>query len=297
MNIVDRKVWLGVLVLVSVVSQALAETPLGELRVMSFNVRTSTAKDGPNAWPLRREMMVRTIEAFDPDLLGVQECQPDQRDALREALGAKYDWVGIPRDDGKTRGEIAAVVFRRERFEKLREGHFWLSETPEVVGSKGWDAAITRTVSWVELKDRRRDGDGRLFVFNTHFDHKGPQARLESAKLLRKRIEQITREAPVIVTGDFNARETSEPYRALLAGEMLYDTFPDVHKTPTTQDFTFHGFTGKNEGGRRIDWVLRSRHFETISAGIDKTNEQGRYPSDHFPVTATLRWRSSGTGE
>ena len=263
-----------------------------DLRVMSFNIRNSVAQDGENAWPLRREMLVRTIEGFGPDLLGLQECQPDQRDFLRDALGERYDLVGIPRDDGKTRGEICAVLFSRDRFIKVREGHFWLSETPEVPGSRSWDAAITRIVTWVELKDRRAPGEASVVVFNTHFDHKGPQSRRESARLLRQRIIDVSGEGPVIVLGDFNAAQASAPHRTLLEGGRLADTFEDVHKTPaTTQAFTFHGFTGRNERSNRIDWVLRSPHFETREAAIDRFNERGRYPSDHFPVTAVLRWK------
>ena len=268
----------------------------GELRVMSFNIRNSFSQDGEDAWPLRREMVLATIQAFEPDILGLQETQPDQRDFLQERMNKTHEFIGVGRDDGKNKGEIASVIFRRQRFEKLREGHFWLSQTPDVIGSKGWDAAVVRICTWVELKDRAAGGRS-LFVFNTHFDHKGVQAREQSARLLRRQVEQIAAGAPAIVMGDFNARENSPVQKTLLEGDLLSDTFVDTHPGgQTEQDYTFHGFTGKLRGAaaHRIDWILRSDHFATRQAAIDKTRgENGRYPSDHFPVTAVLRWREA----
>src|SRR5690349_20912672 len=117
-----------------------------DIKVMSFNIRYGSAPDGLNAWPFRRELLFKTIENFDPDLLGLQEVLPFQRDQLIERLKSD-DFVGVPRGDGKTTGEIAGIMFRRERFEKLRAGHFWLSPTPDVAGSKGWDAALPRIVT------------------------------------------------------------------------------------------------------------------------------------------------------
>lgn len=266
---------------------------------MSFNIRFGTALDGANSWPFRRELLFKTIEKYDPDLLGLQEVLPFQRAQLIERLKS-LDFVGVPRGDGKTTGEISGAMFRRERFEKVREGHFWLSPTPDVPGSKGWDAALPRIVTWVELRDRRSD-NGRLFFFNTHWDHKGPEARLQSAILMRQRMKTIAADTPVIVTGDFNAPFHSEPYRRMTAPKSddgaprLFDSFIELHPKPTTQDFTPHPFTGKNDHPIRIDWILHTQEFQTAQAGIDHTNDNGRYPSDHFPVTATFGWRAAAT--
>lgn len=282
----------AVVVLVWVVlapaAPALATAGAQALRVMSFNIRFATPKDGTNAWPLRKELLFQTIETFNPHLLGLQEVHPSQGVEVRERFDGTYGFIGVPRDDGKTSGEMAAVMYRRDRFELVRTATFWLSDTPEIVGSKGWDAALPRVVTWVELRDRAATPARPIFFFNTHFDHKGRQAQLESAKLLQQRIVEIAGAAPVVVTGDFNAPQGSEPHRALL--QVLSDTFPEIHPQPTTRHFTYHGFTGKNERANRIDWVLRSRHFKTLDAAIDRTNTDGRYPSDHFPVTAVLQW-------
>jgi endonuclease/exonuclease/phosphatase family metal-dependent hydrolase len=259
-----------------------------DLRVMTFNIRLVNLKDGANGWLLRREMLYRTVEAFDPDLLGTQEVKLLQREDLKRRLTA-YDTVGVGRDDGKDAGEHSLVMFKRERFEKVREGTFWLSETPEKAGSKGWDAQLPRICSWVELRDRKSGGRPIVF-FNTHWDHIGKTARAESAKLMRRKVEEIAgAEKPVVITGDFNSPSGSGPYKELL-GNRFVEAWGEVNRHPTTQDFTAHGFTGKNPRGERIDWILHSSPFRTKSAEINRYSENGRFPSDHFPVQAVLRW-------
>jgi endonuclease/exonuclease/phosphatase family metal-dependent hydrolase len=258
-----------------------------ELRVMSFNIRYDNPLDGENAWPKRRELAFATIEKFAPDLLGLQEVQHGQAKAFAARMKG-YEMHGVARDD-HPRSERSSILFKRERFEKVRGGDFWLSETPDAAGSKGWDADLPRIVSWVELRDR--DAGGRtVFFFNTHWDHRGAEARAQSAKLMRSRVADIAGDKPVIITGDFNTPQESGPYKTMLGGGF-FDAFPEVHQQPTRDDYTFHGFTGtSNRGHSRIDWVLRSRHFRTVDAGIDRTNDHGRYPSDHFPVYAVFEW-------
>jgi endonuclease/exonuclease/phosphatase family metal-dependent hydrolase len=279
---------------------ASATTRPAELRVMSFNIRYATPRDIPagNAWPLRKELVFKTIAAFDPDIMGLQEVLPTQGEELKARFAATHDFIGVPRNDGKTAGEMVPVLFRRQRFEKVRDGTFWLSETPDAVGSKGWDADLPRIVTWVELRDRRHDNRPVLFL-NTHFDHLGKQARVESAKLMRRRMIELAGDVgdkAIIVTGDFNVPQYSPPYKELLgdadATLRLVETFKEANPKPTTRDYTFHGFFGTNTRADRIDWMLRSDHFKTTKAAIDRTNDEGRYPSDHYPVTAVLDWRS-----
>jgi endonuclease/exonuclease/phosphatase family metal-dependent hydrolase len=269
-------------------SAARADEP-ADLRVMSFNIRYGSAKDGADHWEKRRELLFSTIEAFKPDLLGGQEVEAFQADELRERLKG-YGFVGAGRDDGKLKGEMTPIYFRADRFEKLDEGHFWLSETPEKPGSKGWDTSLPRIASWVKLRDKAAK---REFTFlNTHFDHRGKVARLESAKLVRKRLEALAGKAPVVVTGDFNSGEGSEPYQALVGGDglKLTDSYRAVHPTRAKDEGTAHGFKGGRTGAR-IDWILHTEHFTPTAATIDHTSKDGRYPSDHFAVTAVLRWK------
>ena len=271
------------------------EAPGGPpLRVMSFNVRFGTADDGPNAWPLRRDLLVRTIRRFDPDLLGVQEAMAFQWDDLCAAIDRDYGFHGAGREDGRRSGESAGIYFRRGRFECLDAGHFWLSETPDEPGSRGWDAELPRMASWVKLRDRKQASraGGTVMFLNTHWDHFGKKARFESAKLIRRKVLEIHPAGAVIIVGDFNAREDDEEYAELLRaaddeGPRYVDAYRAVHPSRMTDEASFHGFKGGKEGSR-IDWIFHSDDLVPTEARIDRFNEDGRYPSDHYPVTALL---------
>lgn len=261
---------------------------------MSFNIRYGTARDGDNAWPKRKDFVVDTIKAFKPDVLGTQETLGFQRDYLAKHLPG-YGVLGVGRNDGKDKGEMMAVYYRKDRFEKLAGGHFWLSETPDKIGSKSWDSSLPRMVTWLKLKDKKT---GKPFMFyNTHFDHRGPTARLESAKLIRKRVAALDNDMPAIVTGDFNNGEGAAPYKAMFATTKendsetpspLLDTYRARVPVRAKNEGTFSAF-GKNVGSARIDWIGVTKHWEIKDAQIDRTNRDGVAPSDHFPVTAVLR--------
>ena len=258
------------------------------VRVMSFNIRNSRAKDGENAWDKRKAFFVATIRAYDPDLLGMQEVLLDQAEYLKKEL-AEYGFAGVGRDDGKEAGEFSPVMFRKARFELVEWGTYWLSETPEKVGSKGWDAALPRIMTWAKLKDKTTGGT--ILYANTHWDHKGNKARVESGKLMRKLIEGKIGDQPAIVTGDFNSNESSAQYRSLTAGDgsgvKLIDAYREVHPEVEADEATFHGFKG-TKAGKRIDWILHSPQWVARGAGIDRTEKEGKFPSDHFAVTAEV---------
>ncbi len=219
-----------------------------------------------------------------PDLLGTQEGLDSMETFLRQQLG-DYTFLGGGRSDGKLRGEMCGMFFKTARFDLLDSGNFWLSNTPEQPGSHAWGEIFPRMVTWVKL--RPRDGGPPFCWFNTHFDAWNRHARAESAKLLRDRILQIAGAMPCVVTGDFNAAPDSAPHRPLLAS-ALHDVFRTAQPVATRQEGTVHFFTGWR-GGRRMDWILASAHFQTIASEIDHMRGPGCYPSDHFPVTATLR--------
>lgn len=263
------------------------------VRVMSFNIRYGTANDGVNHWDRRREFLRDTIKAFDPDLLGTQETLGFQRDWLREQLPG-YGVLGVGRDDGQDQGEMMALYYREARFEKLAGGHFWLSETPEKVGSKSWDSSLPRMVTWVRLKDRQSPQARPILFFNTHFDHRGTEARARSAALIRQRLLELGKQDSLVVTGDFNDGDGGEPHRQLFAElegtpSPVVDTFRVKNPQPGPNDGTFTEFLVKNTGGPRIDWIAASRDWQIEAAAIDRTSREGRTPSDHFPVTTTLR--------
>lgn len=261
--------------------------PRSDVRVMSFNIRYGTAADGENSWDRRKSFLIETIQTFNPDLLGTQETLAGQRDDLAAALKG-YGMLAAGREDGKDAGEMMAVFYRESRFEKLDGGHFWLSETPDEVGSKGWDGSLPRMVTWVKLRDRQAPKAPPIAYFNTHFDHRGPRARLESARLIRRKIAELGRDCRVVLTGDFNSPEGSPPYRELFAGD-LRDSYRVAHPARAEGEGTFSGFRADRTSGGRIDWIGCSPEWDVREVAIDRTARDGRTPSDHYPVTAVLR--------
>jgi endonuclease/exonuclease/phosphatase family metal-dependent hydrolase len=261
------------------------------LRVMSFNIRYDNPGDGDDRWERRREFLIDTVRAYNPDLMGMQEVLATQGDFIQEKL-PEYGFVGAGRDDGKRKGEFSPILFRKDRFEPLAHGQWWLSATPEKVGSKGWDAALPRVVTWARLKDRTLGVT--LLMFNTHWDHQGVRARVESGRLMRRLIDENRGDPnlPVVVTGDFNSTEETEQYRTLTAGDgtgvKLTDAFREVHPQRTPDEASFHAFKGTRDG-LRIDWILHSPQWVATGADIVRTQKQGHYPSDHYPVTAELQ--------
>jgi endonuclease/exonuclease/phosphatase family metal-dependent hydrolase len=258
------------------------------VRVMTFNIRYGTAQDGENSWDRRKELLVDTIRNFDPDLLGTQEVLAMQVDFLVERL-KDYTLVGVGRNDGKRRGEFSAALIKTKRFEMIASGNFWLSETPEVPGSRSWDSSLPRIVTWVKLGDRQAGGRAIVFV-NTHWDHRGQVARAESGKIIRKWLSEHARGTSVIMTGDLNVTDSHEGFRALVgdAGEpRLVDVYRQAHPEPQPEEASVHGFSGRTSG-RRIDFILATPDWQASAAAIDHTNRDGRYPSDHYPVTAVL---------
>jgi endonuclease/exonuclease/phosphatase family metal-dependent hydrolase len=276
---------------------ALAQPPAAaapRLRVMSFNIRYGTANDGENAWDRRKEMLLDCVRKADPDLLGVQEALAGQVDYLGEKLPG-YRVVGVGRDDGGRKGEFSAIYLKTDRVTATESGTFWLSEQPDKAGSKSWDSSLPRVATWAKLTVRGRPEFPMVYL-NTHWDHRGPKARLESAKLIRKWARDHATGLPLVMTGDLNTGETTEPVKHLLRGEgsdpAWIDAYREAHPTQDPEEATFHGFNGTRRGAR-IDFILHTRHFHAVDAAIDRTQRGGRYPSDHYAVSATLEFRGT----
>ena len=259
------------------------------LRVMTFNIRLNVSGDGPNAWPYRKDLAASMLHLHRPDIVGLQEALPDQVDDLAARL-PDFAWVGVGRDDGARKGEFAAVFYRRARLTLLDQGTFWLSETPDVPGSMGWDAVCIRIATWVQLQDTATDTT--FFVYNTHFDHRGAVARQESARLLLK--DALTRagSAPIIVVGDLNCDENEPAYRLLMgdAGDIPFRLW-DAKTQSTTPHHgpsaTFHAFTGMLRDC--IDYIFVSEGVRVLRhATLADYWDGGRYPSDHMPVVADV---------
>jgi endonuclease/exonuclease/phosphatase family metal-dependent hydrolase len=285
-----RLVVLAVLGAVLVATWAGAQpTPTEPLRVVSFNIRYGTAKDGDNEWSKRRQMLFEVTRELDADILGLQEALAFQIDEI-EAAVQDYAAIGVGRDDAARAGEYTAILFRKSRLRVADAGTFWFSDTPEVPASRSWGNRITRICTWARFVDR--DGRG-FYVFNLHLDHESQPSRERSVALLARRIAARAFPAePVIVTGDFNAGERNPAITTLVerpdAASRLVDTFRVLYPAATDVG-TFTGFTFGNTAGEKIDYVLVQPGTEVLSAEIVRTSRENRYPSDHFPVAATVR--------
>lgn len=261
---------------------------LDDLRTVSFNIRYGTARDGDHVWDNRRAHVASTLRTLAPHLAGVQEALDFQLVQLDSAL-PRHQRVGVGRDDGATKGEYSALYIDTTRFDVMAHGTFWLSDTPDVVASKGWGNTITRIATWARLTDRLT-GD-TLRVYNTHWDHESQPARERSATLLRQRLAQDGRPSDrVLLMGDFNTDEANPAFRALLApgSPPLTDSYRTVHPSATVVG-TFNSFRGDSTGGK-IDHILTGPGWMVQDAGIDRTRfPDGRWASDHFAVWAVLR--------
>ena len=266
------------------------QAPVAEpLSVMSFNIRYGTANDGENRWENRRQALFALMRAENADLIGVQEALYPQ---LQEILAAVpgYAVAGVGRDDGRTKGEFSAILFRASRFTLSDAGTFWFSDTPEVVASTSWGNTITRICSWARFIDR----DGRAFWhYNVHLDHQSQPSRERSTALLAQRIAaRSDRGEPAIVTGDLNVGESNPALTALVGSASAPGPFVDTFRVlyPDAKEVgTFTAFDATRIAGDKIDYVFVPRGTEVMSAAIVRTATNGRVPSDHFPVTARFR--------
>lgn len=276
------------LLLLGTLLSCLGCTMPAPFHVMSFNIRYGTAQDGENAWPARRMLVFETIQGHAPDVIGFQEVLAFQARELCEAL-PEYGFVGVGRDDGADEGEFVPIMYRRKVFELVDHGYLWLSERTDRPGARSWDAACPRMLTWARLGFKRSPLNS-VYVINTHFDHVGKRSRLESAKIIRQLTDTLGGK-PVIVMGDFNCGPGSPPYEILTAdrGNLaeLHDTYVALGHGETDAG-TFNAFQGRRTGAR-IDWIMCNRRLEPLRSEIDRRQFGERFPSDHFPVTATLR--------
>jgi endonuclease/exonuclease/phosphatase family metal-dependent hydrolase len=259
--------------------QKMSET---SFNIINYNIRMNTSSDGVNAWPLRREKVAGLLKFHKADIFNVQEALPEQIDDLIKAF-PDFDHVGVGRDDGKREGEHMSIFYRKSRFEKLDDGMFWLSETPDRPGF-GWDAACNRTVTWIKLRDVLTKKV--FYVFDTHFDHRGVKAREESAKQLVRTMKEINKDnLPLILTGDLNLVKTSDPVQLIL--KELNDAM-DVTLAPHYgPDGTSGGFDVKVLPNK-IDYIFVNKKVKVMRHGNLSDSFGLFYPSDHLPVLAEV---------
>ena len=269
---------------------ALTQTPAPQpaqgapLTVMSFNIRYGTANDGDNHWLKRREQVFALLREQQADVVGLQEALHGQIDEILRAVPG-YGYVGVGRSDGRQAGEYAAILYRTARLQVRRSDTFWFSDTPGVVKSTSWGNQIERICTWAYFEDR--DGPA-FYLYNVHLDHQSQPSRERSVALLLARIAARDPRAPVVVTGDFNAGEDNPAAVAMRAS--FRDSFR-VLQPDAAEVGTFSGFRLGQASGDKIDFVFVEPGAEVLEAAIVRTSRDGRYPSDHFPVTARVRFR------
>jgi endonuclease/exonuclease/phosphatase family metal-dependent hydrolase len=244
----------------------------------TFNVRYDNKGDSLNAWTDRLPAIVQMIRFHGFDLFGAQEVLSNQLDGLLQNL-PEFGYVGVGRD-GERKGEFSPIFYNKSKFTLIKSGTFWLSETPDKL-SKGWDAALTRICTWAQLEEK--DSKKKFFLFNTHFDHRGIEARKKSAALILEQIKKIAGDSPTLLCGDFNVDQNNESYTLIQNSKEFKDAFTTA-PIKMANNGTFNSFDITSKTDRRIDHIFVGRGFEVKRYGILTDTYQGKFPSDHFPV-------------
>ncbi|MCX7797697.1 MAG: endonuclease/exonuclease/phosphatase family protein [Melioribacter sp.] len=255
-----------------------------EIKIMTFNIRYGSADDGENSWEKRKDILFDVVRDYNADIIGMQEVLKFQLDELLIEL-QNYNFVGVGRDDGKTSGEYSPILFSKERFILDTTETFWFSDTPKIPGSKSWGNQNPRICTWAKLFDKF--SRKTIYVFNLHLDYLSKESRIKSADALIRKIRNMKINEPIILTGDFNCNEEEQTIQSILNTGFV-DTYRLLH-SKSKNEGTFNNFIG-DDSGDKIDYIFISNDFKVIESNIIKSNRNGRYPSDHFPVTAIVKY-------
>ena len=251
------------------------DTPI---TIATYNIRYNTKNDGINAWPNRKEEVKALIRFHEFDIFGTQEALRDQLDGIAEL--PEFAFFGAGRDDGQQAGEHSAIFYKKDRFEILKSGNFWLSETPDKPG-KGWDATCcNRICSWAQFRDKTTKK--KFYFFSVHFDHQGVKARQESGKLMVQKIKEIAKDEPVVLVGDLNSTPETEQVKAIET--ILSDSYKATAQPPYGPVGTFNSFKFDAPMKNRIDYIFVKKGIDVLKYGVLTDAKDQRYPSDHQPV-------------
>lgn len=276
-----KKLLVALVLLISCETVLMSQSGNISMLVMSYNIRYDNPDDGINAWDNRKGQVVSLIDYYHPDVFGLQEALLHQIRFLDNTL-TDYSWVGVGRDDGKEKGEFSPVFFDTSKLSVIEWGTFWLSPDSDKP-SVGWDAALPRICTWVRFKDLPTGNE--IYFFNTHFDHRGEQARVESSKLIIRKISENSSEN-VILTGDFNQNPQSDGYKAITT--LLVDSSLGTGPHSYGPKGTYSGFESGKELGERIDYIFISKDLKATRFRTITDNNGMHYPSDHLPVIAEI---------
>jgi len=257
-----------------------------DIDVITFNIRLDTPFDSINAWPNRAPLVAGFINDQIPDLLGMQEVLWHQYKYLDSAL-IGYGSVAAGRDDGMQLGEACPVFYRLGRFSPVASGTFWLSSTPDVPGSVGWGAALTRIATWVRLYDKTVKDT--LLYMNTHFDHISDYARVMSSGVLLEKMKELAGDNDFVITGDFNALPGSLAIGRMKEGNFADDSYDISATAPAGESYTFNGWKDA-QGEGRIDYIFVRSGMKVLSHETFRIIEDGVFISDHWPVKARVTY-------
>ena len=275
------------LIIIALIGLSISQSYAQTTRVMTYNIRYNNPDDGVNAWDNRKEDVVSLMKFHEAEVFGLQEALYKQVTYIEDQM-AGFDRVGVGRDNGKASGEYAPIFYDSRRFQLKEHGWFWLSKSPEYP-SKSWDAALPRICTYVLLEDYKKHKS--FWVFNTHFDHKGEEARMESSRLILYKIFELNKkDYPVVLMGDLNFTPDKAPYTRIEAA------FFDSKKVSLTGAKgpvgTYNGFDFNSPLKNRIDYIFVKGKMSATSYEVLKDSIGGnRYPSDHLPVLVDLEWR------
>ncbi|MFC4403779.1 endonuclease/exonuclease/phosphatase family protein [Gracilibacillus xinjiangensis] len=258
-----------------------------DLKVMAFNLRYLNDNDpSPHTWAERVPAIKKLINKRKPGIIGTQEVVYEQLQDLETNL-KNYEWIGLGREGGN-KGEYSAIFYDEKQYLPLEYDHFWLSDTPDVIGSNTWGNRIPRMVTWAKFLDKKSEQS--FYVVNTHFDHESANAREKSAELIIEKIKEFDSDLPIILTGDFNASPDSTPHQTLTSEDAFDDLWNTANVRINEDLGTFNGFRDPTGGGpeRRIDWVLAKGNVLTHTIEIINDTNKGQFPSDHYPVMADV---------
>ncbi|MBL3657323.1 endonuclease/exonuclease/phosphatase family protein [Fulvivirga sediminis] len=251
------------------------------IKVMTSNIRMASKGDGINYWDNRRDWYADFVKFEDVDIFGAQEVLYSQLTDIQDRL-PDYAHIGVGRE-GENEGEFSPIFYKKDKYEVLKSETFWLSLTPNEVGSKGWDAALPRIVTWAKFKSKETGEE--FYFFNTHFDHVGEEARKQSAAMIKEKVGEVAGKLPVFVTGDFNVPPANAPYQELTSGKnKMKDTFNEAPKK-YGPSYTFNGFELEPDTERdRIDYIFFNGKVSILSYQVMDGQRGKRYISDHFPI-------------
>ncbi len=255
------------------------------IKVITYNIRYDNPKDGKNNWKYRKTHVADFLQTESPDFFGVQEALFHQAIELGNLM-PDYHWVGVGRADGNKDGEFTSIFFKKDKYFVEKTGTFWLSETPEIIGSKGWDAALPRIATWAIFKNKQTDST--YFVLNTHFDHIGDTARVESAKLILKQVKALNQKAKSVIMGDLNVTPRDKVYTAFTQNTDFRDARKATETAPKGKKGTFNNFKIKHFREATIDYIFVDKRLTVKSYEVPTPQYDNRQASDHYPIVITL---------